>query len=367
MQNYHVKLEAETDEKNYYVARACNSVDLNINKKLTHEIKIDVDLETDYNVGLIIGLSGSGKTTLAKHLFPNFNKININKKECILKQFPEDMSYDERADILTKFGLSSVTEWIKPFEILSNGEKSRAEIALTAGKHDFFVVDEFTSVVDRTVAKIMSNSISKIIKQQKKKIVLISVHKDIIEWVDPDWIIDVDNQIFINRRLLQQRRKEKLVFNIKECSRKSWKYFSKYHYLSDNLPGGKIHLFGLFDENNIQIGFQCFANYVPGKNKIIHSNRTVIHPEYVGVGLGIKLINITSQIMADRGYDVRAKFSNFAIYKSMIKNKSWKFLNKSPNTQKSQYHVGDSMQNKTGQRKSVTTYQFKFIGNLLHE
>ena len=51
--------------------------------------------------------------------------------------------------------------------------------------------------------------------------------------------------------------------------------------------------------NNNQIGFQCFANYTPHKKGTIiiyHSNRTVIHPDYNGMGLGIKLINET------RGY-----------------------------------------------------------------
>lgn len=95
------------------------------------------------------------------------------------------------------------------------------------------------------------------------------------------------------------------------------------------MPGGKLHLFGLFDGNK-QIGFQCFANYVPIKNNktpIFHSNRTVIHPDYQGFGLGMKLINETSHFVKTKfNYRVMAKFSSIPVYKSMIKNPDWKLL-----------------------------------------
>ena len=66
MRNYNVKLESKVDKKDYYINRVASSVDLHLDKKLTHEISIDCDFETDYNVGLIIGNSGSGKTTFAE-------------------------------------------------------------------------------------------------------------------------------------------------------------------------------------------------------------------------------------------------------------------------------------------------------------
>jgi len=95
------------------------------------------------------------------------------------------------------------------------------------------------------------------------------------------------------------------------------------------LPGGKLHCFGLFDGTK-QIGFQCFANYVPtrkGKTPIFHSNRTVIHPDYQGFGLGIKLINESSAYMkATYPYRIMAKFSSVPVYKSMSKQPNWKLV-----------------------------------------
>jgi ABC-type ATPase with predicted acetyltransferase domain len=180
------------------------------------------------------------------------------------------------------------------------------------------------------VAKIMSHSLQKFARKFKKKIIVCSCHYDIEEWLNPDWVLDCNKQHFEKHEAKKKYRKEKLKFEIKEVGRETWRYFSKYHYLSSNLPGGKLHLFGLFINGN-QVGFQCFANYVPYKNKtkkkIFHSNRTVIHPDYQGFGLGLSLINETSIIMA-RKYDYRimAKFSSLPIYKQMIKNKDWVFI-----------------------------------------
>jgi ABC-type iron transport system FetAB ATPase subunit len=52
------------------------------------------------------------------------------------------------------------------------------------------VVDEFTSVVDRNVAKIASAAIAKYIRKTTKQFVAVSCHEDISEWLEPDWIYE---------------------------------------------------------------------------------------------------------------------------------------------------------------------------------
>lgn len=365
MRDYNVELFSECDKKDYYIKRATSSVDLDINKKLTHKINIKADLESDYNIGLIIGNSGSGKTTFVNKHFENiFKNDNYDENECVIKQFPENMEYDERVNLLTSIGLSSVTEWIKPIKILSNGEKARIEIALRLSYNNIIGIDEYTSTVDRVVAKIMSYAIQKYVRKNNKKIICCSVHFDIIEWLNPDWIINMNDQKFIDRRRLwhDYKKKEKLEFKIKECSGKEWKNFSKYHYLSDKMPGGKNYCYGLYLKDKRQIGFQCFTNYNPKIPKMYHSNRTVILPEYSGIGLGIILINETSKIMKKNKFDVRAKFSNYAIYKSMLKSNLWIYLGKNNNMKGGQLRPGKELNHhgRGRQRKFVTTYIFKF-------
>lgn len=244
---------------------------------------------------------------------------------------------------------------------MSNGQKARAEIALQlATDREIIVIDEFTSVVDRTIAKIMAHTVQKIARRQNRKIVLLSCHYDVIEWLNPCWIVDCNKQEYSCRRSLWQNfeRQERLEFAIKECDRKSWKYFSKYHYLSENLPGGFIKHYGIY-HNNEQIGFQCFAEYTPWRDKKkkrkLHSNRTVIHPDYVGLGLGMILIDKTSELLIN-DYDIYAKFSSLPVYKAMIKNDKWKLLG----TQFFTESGGGNMTRKSSFRNKIKQYMFKF-------
>jgi ABC-type Mn2+/Zn2+ transport system ATPase subunit len=364
MKTYELTLKAEPIN-NFFCQKAANSVDLNIEKKITHNLKVSADIETPFNIGLIIGSSGSGKTTLAKHIFGQdcFKEL-VNKDKCIIEQFPEQLTYDERVNFLNGSGLSQVPCWIKPVKTLSNGQQARAEIALQLAQNkDIILIDEFTSVVDRTIAKVMAHTVNKQIRRHNKKIILLSCHYDIIEWLNPDWIIDCNKQEYIERRNLVQQfeRTEKLEFQIKECPSSAWKQFSKYHYLSEKLAGGFTFHYGLFYKNE-QIGYINFAEYVPWGNKkkkrILHFNRVVIHPDYVGFGLGIKMINELSKILSAK-YQIMGKFSSIPVMKALKKNKDWVLTNTNTNT-----NTNDStMKRKSGFRQHVKWWSFLYRGN----
>jgi ABC-type ATPase with predicted acetyltransferase domain len=362
LQNYLVHLKSDSP-KSFRCQKAANSVDLDLEKKLEHRFEIQCDIETPFNVGLIIGSSGSGKTTLAKQIFgQNVFENSLDQEKPIIDQFDEKYSVDECISMLNAIGLSQVPCWVRPVKTLSNGQKSRAEAVLEMSRDkNIVVLDEWTSVVDRNVAKVMCHSVQKYARKNNKKIILLSCHYDVSEWLLPDFVIDCNEQKYENRRSLRQIRNEKIEFNIRECSSKKWKQFSKYHYLSDNMPGGKNFTYGLFLGDK-QIGFQCFSNYVLGRTDILHSNRTVIHPDYVGFGLGGKLIEETSRIMKNKGYKIMAKFSSMPVYKSLIKNKSWRFLGAMQSMKSSLCGGVLKKEPKAGFRTKVTTFGFEFIG-----
>lgn len=356
--------------RSFRCTKAANSLDIDVEKKSVHHFEVLADLESPYNVGLIVGASGSGKTTLARQIFgADCFETLLDENRPVIDQFPEDWPYDDCAAALAGVGLTAVPCWIRPAYTLSNGQKARAECALQiARKHDgITVIDEWTSVVDRTVAKVMSHCIAKHARKTGRRIVLLSCHYDVAEWLNPDWVIDCNKQEFTDRRLLCRtwERSERLQFEVREIGRESWRYFSRYHYLSDRLPGGLIYTFGLFHGGN-QVGFQCFANYVPhriahreaGEPMQMHSNRTVIHPDYAGLGMGIKLINATSAVMAERGFDVRAKFSSLPVYQAMKRQPCWKLSDVS---RKTNIVRGGNMERQGGFRRDVKTYSFIFL------
>jgi len=88
MQNYVVRLESPV-AKGFRCQKAANSLDIDVSKKSVHELNINADLETKFNVGLIVGASGSGKTTLAKQIFGQdcFKSILDQKKTIIDQEY----------------------------------------------------------------------------------------------------------------------------------------------------------------------------------------------------------------------------------------------------------------------------------------
>ena len=375
MQNYLVKLESPVS-KSFRCQKAANSLDIDVAKKSVHEFQITADIESKFSVGLIVGASGSGKTSLAKHIFGDqCFESTLAADLPIIDQLPKNLSYDECAAVLTGIGLTSVPCWIRPVHTLSNGQRARAEAALLMANqgNGVTVIDEWSSVVDRTVAKVMSHCVQKHARAAGRRVVLVSCHYDVIEWLNPDWIIDCNKGAFIDRRSLpggERQRSEQLHFKIAEVDRSTWNNFSKYHYLSDRMAGGLTRTFGLFHGQN-QIGFQAFTNYVAHKDKtkpmIMHFNRTVIHPDYAGLGLGIRMINETSKIVRAEGFRVMGKFSSVPVYRSLLKcPEKWRLLESKIQIGKMRFGNLDrrnrkNLAEKSGFRENVKTYSFEYV------
>lgn len=181
----------------YFNVKAADSVDMNIADKNTFKLKINADIKPTDKVGLILGPSGSGKTQLATRIYEDIAPYKIKSQESILDQFPHSVTYEDRIELLNGVGLTSVPCWVRPAFTLSNGQKYRAEVALSiANKSDPLVFDEWTSVVNREVAKVMSERIGKFIRQRERNAIFISCHYDITDWLQPDWVIDCKEQTF---------------------------------------------------------------------------------------------------------------------------------------------------------------------------
>lgn len=165
---------------------------------ITETFNCEIDIDFDWNIGIIVGNSGTGKSTIAKDIFKSEYFIDQKySNEPIIDSITKSRNVQEIIKILSLVGFASPKSWLKPYDVLSNGEKMRVDVAraiLSDG--DIIVFDEFTSVVDRTVAQISSLSIQKSIRRDKRKFVAISCHYDIIEYLQPDWILDTTSMRF---------------------------------------------------------------------------------------------------------------------------------------------------------------------------
>lgn len=167
-----------------------------------HEVRIPlIDKEElqsfDWNIFLIIGNSGSGKSTILNELFKeNILKLELDYSKPIISQF-EGRTPEEVCSVFESVGMNSIPVWLHTPNQLSAGEFSRFELAynlLKQPKGSLVVIDEYTSLINRECAMSMSHTLQRYIRENNLKIVLASVHFDVIDWLQPDVIFNLNKK-----------------------------------------------------------------------------------------------------------------------------------------------------------------------------
>ena len=176
----------------FRVSKICADFDVKFEHSNEH-FEGDINLPEKWNIGVIVGKSGTGKTTIAKELFGDHYFYNQEySKASVIDDMPSDMSVEEITKMFYACGFGSVPSWLKPYSVLSNGEKMRVDLANALLREEFVVFDEFTSVVDRNVAQTCCIATTKAVRKLNKQFVAVSCHYDILEWLQPDWVFDTD-------------------------------------------------------------------------------------------------------------------------------------------------------------------------------
>jgi ABC-type lipoprotein export system ATPase subunit len=199
MRNFDVMVES-TPSKSYRVNRVRSQYDLRA-ETIKERFTGTLDIDDNWNIGVITGPSGSGKSSIARQLWPNEMGIKPGpwKSPSVVDDLPgED---DESVfKTLHRVGFGSIPSWLKPFHVLSMGEQMRVETAWRLLTPDpVVVVDEFTSTVDRDIARFACIAIRKAILESGKKFVAVSCHRDFIDWLAPDWVLDTKDMTFAKK------------------------------------------------------------------------------------------------------------------------------------------------------------------------
>ena len=319
-----IKLESEFNES-FRNQKVAGMFDVPVTEKLTKEIEVDLPIEDlDWNVGLIVGSSGSGKTTIAKHLFDSGEYFTENSwsDNSILDDFADEYSPKEITSILTAVGFSSPPSWLIPYAALSNGQKFRADMArvLIESKR-LIVMDEFTSVVDRTVAKTCSHAVSKHVKQTNKQFVAVSCHRDIAEWLEPDWIYDVDEQTFTRGSL----RRPEIKLRVERVHHSAWRMFRDHHSLDRNLNISARCYVAFWDDEPVAFTAALKFPHATATD-IWKSSRVVVLPDYQGIGIGGKLSEMVGEHFHNQESPQRyvATLSHPALISHRVNSDKWK-------------------------------------------
>ena len=276
----------------------------------------------DWNIGVIYGGSGTGKTTLLKE-FGNLIDDNFDNEKPLISNF-DFLEPKEATLLLSAMGLSSVPTWLRPFALLSNGEQYRARLAYkvaSAKDNQVILIDEFTSVVDRDVAKSMSNAIQKYIRRINKKIILASCHFDIMEWLLPDWTYSPLKGRVERHDYLRQSR-PKIELQIFRCRYETWNIFKQHHYLTEDLNKAANNYVVCWNDKPI-----CFIGILPfpgvGDEKTRRISRIVVLPDFQGLGLGKNILNYISSLYAKEKNTMYIRTMSPALGIALSKDKNW--------------------------------------------
>lgn len=292
-----VKIEVRNETSVFDTFRANRTRSLfNVEDDRGAKFELDVELPLDeieggWSVGLVVGASGTGKSSIGRGLEREGYKWwdpKWPKDRPIIEAITPKGNYDAVTGALAAVGLGDVPAWLRPHGVLSQGEQFRANLArLVAEGPPRVVVDEFTSVVDRQIARIGSMAFAKAWRRGGGQAVLLSCHHDITEWLEPDWIYDTDDGSFrVTKGCLQRPRFDLEVVEVKWSY---WPYFHPHHYLDAGpMPFGTAYVGFVGDEPVVHLGM---SGKVSGRRREARACRMVVMPEWQGAGVGMRFLN----------------------------------------------------------------------------
>lgn len=272
--------------------------------RLTADLAID---DPDWRVGLVVGPSGSGKSSIGRALWGGdafYEPDGWPADRPIIDAIGPGGDFDHVTGALAQAGLGDVPVWLRPYPVLSTGQKFRADLArILAEQPARVVVDEFTSVVDRQIARVGAQAFAKAWRRTTGQAVLLSCHYDILEWLQPDWVFDTAVGQF-TRGSVPPR--PPVDVEIRMGGWDLWPLFKPHHYLdSTRMIGAKCYVAFVDGEPVAHLGMgtaQVRTKGPDGKPVAAveaRGCRLVVMPEWQGAGVGMRFLNTVCQMQFD--------------------------------------------------------------------
>ncbi len=315
----------------FRVQQVAGMFDVPLAAKATQRFQVELpDLMQPWTIGLVVGPSGSGKSTLARHLFASqlYASPAWPADRAVIDCLG-DLPVRQATSLFTAVGFSSPPSWVKPYHVLSGGEQFRCDLVRALAAEDetaeadggapIVAFDEFTSVVDRNVARIGSAAIAKAIRggQIIRRFVAVTCHYDVAEWLEPDWTIDMATRTCHWRRL----RRPRVELQIFRCHRRAWTLFARHHYLSGGLnPSAQCYI-ALW--NGEPVSF-CAVLPLMGKRRHRRISRIVTLPDYQGIGIGMRMTEAVAELQHRDGLRTSVTASHPALIAHCRRSPHWR-------------------------------------------
>lgn len=286
-----------SDYTSYRAARVKSlfNADSGCNFDLVADLPID---DADWRVGLVVGPSGSGKTSLGQQLFGEEAFYRVEgwpDDRPIVDAIAPAGDFDAVTAALASVGLGTVPAWLRPYHVLSNGERFRADLArIICEAPARVVVDEFTSVVDRQIAQVGALAFQKAWRRTGGQAVLLSCHYDIVDWLEPDWVFDTRTGTYAGRRLW---RRPRFDLELWQTDWRYWPLFEPHHYLKvPRMIGATCYVGAVEGEPvcHLAVGTKNVGRTVEAR-----ACRLVVMPEWQGAGVGLRFLIAVCQLQLE--------------------------------------------------------------------
>lgn len=338
----HIDLIAECPvHDSFRVQQVAGMFGLTVDRTCRESFSVEVPgLDEPWEIGAIMGPSASGKTAVARAAFGDHfaPRHRWPRDRAVIDGFGE-RSIREITRVLSAVGLSSPPAWIKPYHVLSTGERFRCDVARAmmedglprpSSKEQLIrdglgrpssltVIDEFTSVVDRATARFASAAISRAIRSQtiRCRLVAVTCHRDILRWLAPDWVLDMGTRELKRGRL----RRPRIRLRIVRGTRDDWPRFARHHYLDSALPRGVTIYLGLIAGRPAAF---CACLPMFGRRGVWRIARLVVLPEYQGIGIGGRMLAACCQLIRQRGRRATITTSHPAMIAHLRSSPDWR-------------------------------------------
>ena len=347
MPNVEIAVECPVYDS-FRVQQVAGMFDVPLAEKATERFAVELPGEDEaWDVGLIVGPSGSGKSTVAAEFYGEklYRGAEWPEDRAVIDCFG-DVPVRHAVELFTAVGFSSPPAWVKPYRVLSCGERFRCDLArslsvvpgqlsvagdcqsnatgdgqLTTDK-PVVVFDEFTSVVDRNVARACSLAIAKGIRRGSIgcRFVAVTCHYDVAEWLEADWVLDMATGELKRRRL----RRPAIELEIHRCGVAPWRMFARHHYLSGQLaPGARCYLATWEGE---PVTF-CATLPVIAKRNHRRFTRIVTLPDYQGMGIGMRVVAAVASLHRAEGFRINVTSSHPALIRHCAGSSHWRTVN----------------------------------------
>lgn len=276
-----------SDYRSYRAARVKSLFNVERGCDFDLDAQLPIEAGAPWQIGVVVGPSGSGKTSVAQALWPDvpFYRPRWPADRPIIDAIAPRGRFDDVTAALSAVGLGSVPAWLRPFRVLSNGEQFRATLArLVCERPARAKVDEFTSVVDRQIARVGAMAFSKAWRRGPGQVVLCSCHYDMLDWLQPCWVFDTATGAFSGRWV---RRRPPIELEIRKTDWRHWPLFEPHHYLKLGRMIAATNYVGTVNGTPVaHVAVSTLAGLVEAR-----ACRLVVMPEWQGAGVGMRFLN----------------------------------------------------------------------------